>query len=111
MMATGEPTEKREEEAPVQRSVSIPAFYRKKTESVAGKYGGTAVAAKNGGRWWREGVAGRVAARAGRNCVNAKKREKLLLGFNKPDSVQSGSPSPIFQNRVHLARFSKIGFT
>jgi hypothetical protein len=55
-------------------------------------------------------VAGRVAERAGGNCVNEKEREKLLFGFNKPEYSKSGSPGPIIRNRVHPARFTKIGF-
>jgi hypothetical protein len=47
MVAKCETTQKK---AHVQRNVSIHAFYRQKSESVAGKYGGRAVAGKYGGR-------------------------------------------------------------
>jgi hypothetical protein len=66
------------------------------------------VAGDDGGKEWREEVAGRVAAKAGgkHGGANAKRREKFLqkIGFNKPDLAKSGSTCPIFRNRVHPPR-------
>ena len=64
MIAKGEPTKQKERDRSTCAAKSVdPCFHREKSESVAGKYGGTAVAGKydgnakggrGGGKIWRE---------------------------------------------------------
>jgi hypothetical protein len=56
-------------------------FYRKKFESVAGKYSRRWWRDKFGGRWWREGMAGRSGGKGGgkggretRRCERVKEK-------------------------------------
>jgi hypothetical protein len=74
---------------------SAACFYRLNFDTSAGDGGGknwremvaATIGGKGAGKEWRQGRAG--------NCVNAKRREKLVLGLNNPDLLESGSPGPI----------------
>ena len=63
MVAKGEPTEQKERDRSTCAAKSVdPCFYRKKSESVAGKYGGRGVAGKYGGRAMARKYGGRAMA-------------------------------------------------
>ena len=83
----------------------MPAFIGKNPrawrENIAGDSGGIKLAGDDGGKYWREGVAGRVVTKAGgkHGGVNAKRREKILqktTRVQQPRLIKIGFSSPIY---------------
>ena len=74
MVAKGEPTEQKERDRSTCAAKSVdPCFYREKSESVAGKYGGRGVAGKYGGnaKWKRDGGRGVAGKTGGRGVIQS----------------------------------------